>query len=62
MNNEIRKVKYKSEKLVGFKLPCYVLEDGTRILSSRGMQEALKMMDEKVFGDAILTIIGLFMR
>ena len=40
------KVKYKSEKLAGFKLPCYVLEDGTRILSTRGMQEALKMVDE----------------
>lgn len=26
-------------------IPCYVLEDGTRILSSRGMQEALKMVD-----------------
>lgn len=27
-------------------IPCYVLEDGTRILSGRGMQEALKMVDE----------------
>jgi uncharacterized phage-associated protein len=27
-------------------LPCYVLEDGTRVLSSRGMQDALKMVDE----------------
>lgn len=26
-------------------IPCYVLEDGTRVLSSRGMQEALKMVD-----------------
>jgi hypothetical protein len=41
-----RKVKYKSDKLVGFNLPCYVLEDGTRILSGRGMQETLKMVDE----------------
>lgn len=27
------------------KIPCYVLEDGTRVLSGRGMQEALKMVD-----------------
>ncbi len=31
--------------LGGFTLPCYVLEDGTRVLSGRGMQEALKMVD-----------------
>lgn len=46
-NTEIRKVKYKDEiDLAGFKLPCYVLEDGTRVLSGRGMQDALKMTDE----------------
>lgn len=46
-NIEIRKVKYKGElDLVGFKLPCFVLKDGTRVLSSRGMQEALKIVDE----------------
>lgn len=27
-------------------IPCYVLEDGTRVLSGRGMQEALKMVEE----------------
>lgn len=27
-------------------IPCYVLEDGTRILSARGMQESLKMVEE----------------
>ena len=27
-------------------ISCYVLEDGTRILSARGMQDALKMVDE----------------
>src|SRR5947199_7023566 len=32
--------------LVGYKLPCFVLEDGTRVLSSRGMQDALKIVDE----------------
>jgi hypothetical protein len=26
-------------------IPCYVLEDGTRVLSGRNMQEALKMVD-----------------
>nr|DAY33434.1 MAG TPA: P63C domain protein [Caudoviricetes sp.] len=32
--------------LGGISIPCYVLEDGTRVLSGRGMQEALKMVDE----------------
>lgn len=32
--------------LGGMSIPCYVLEDGTRIISGRGMQEALKMVDE----------------
>lgn len=27
-------------------IPCYVLEDGTRVLSGRAMQSALKMVDE----------------
>ena len=40
-------VKYKGElDLVGFKLPCFVLENGTRVLSSRSMENALKMTDE----------------
>ena len=44
---EKRKVKYRGEvKLLGFKSPCYVLEDGTRVLSTRGMQIVLKMTDE----------------
>src|SRR6266540_4136768 len=47
MNTKNRKVKYKGElDLAGFKLPCCVLEDGTRVLSGRGMQDALKMVDE----------------
>src|SRR3954452_7774932 len=47
MNTKNRKVKYKGElDLAGFKLPCYVLEDGTRVLSSREMQNVLKMTDE----------------
>jgi len=34
-------------KLNEMDIPCYVLEDGTRVLSGRGMQEALKMVDEQ---------------
>lgn len=32
--------------LAGIIIPCYVLENGTRVLSGRKMQEALKMVDE----------------
>ena len=31
--------------LNGMKIPCYVLGDNTRVISGRGMQEALKMVD-----------------
>lgn len=42
-----REIKYESElDLVGFKMPCYVLADGTRVLSGRGMQDALKVAGE----------------
>jgi hypothetical protein len=42
-----RKVRYEGElDLAGYKLSCYVLENGTRVLSGRGMQEALKMVDK----------------
>lgn len=41
------KVKYKGElNLNGIIIPCYVLADGRRIISGRGMQEALKMVDD----------------
>ncbi|GAB5408373.1 MAG: hypothetical protein BalsKO_07380 [Balneolaceae bacterium] len=33
-------------ELNGLEIPCYVLEDGTRVLSGRNMQTALKMVDE----------------
>ena|SRR5437764_4478190 len=47
MNMKKREIKYESElDLAGFKLPCYVLADGTRILSSRGIHNALKMAEE----------------
>jgi hypothetical protein len=42
-----RMVKHDGElDLNGFKIPCYVLDDGTRILSARAMQSALKMVDD----------------
>lgn len=31
-------------------IPCYVLEDGTRVLSGRKMQEALKIVDGTISG------------
>lgn len=36
--------------LGGFILPCYVLEDGTRVLSGRKMQETLKIVDGNTSG------------
>lgn len=41
-------VRYRGELNLadGIQIPCYVLEDGRRVLSSRKMQEALKMVDE----------------
>jgi len=41
-------IKYEGEiNLLGFKIPCYILEDSTRILSFSNMQNALNMDDEK---------------
>jgi hypothetical protein len=41
MNTNI--IKHEGEiNLVGVKLPCYVLEDGTRILSAPETQEVLR--------------------
>jgi hypothetical protein len=36
--------------LNGFKISCYVLDNGTRVLSGRGLQNALKMEDDKDVG------------
>jgi len=36
--------------LAGYKIPCYILDDGTRVLSGRGMQESLKMVDDSETG------------
>jgi hypothetical protein len=42
----INKIECKGElKLGDFSIPCYVLENGTRVLSGRGIQEALKMTE-----------------
>ena len=42
-----RQILHEGELHLGGKnIPCYVLEDGTRVLSGRGMQEALNMVDE----------------
>lgn len=42
-----RKITHEGEINLGdFIIPCYVLEDGTRILSGMGMQGALKMVDD----------------
>lgn len=46
-NNMARVITHEGElNLNGLIIPCYVLEDGTRVLSGRGMQTALKMVDE----------------
>jgi|SRR6185503_18591554 len=45
-NTTKKKVKYEGEiNLAGFKIPCYVLEDGTRVLSGRGIQDVLKIYE-----------------
>lgn len=42
-----RQITHEGEIVLGNnKIPCYVLDDGTRVLSARGMQDALKMVDE----------------
>lgn len=42
-----RKITHEGEIVLGSnRIPCYVLDDGTRVLSARGMQDALKMVDE----------------
>jgi len=42
-----RTIKHNGElDLAGYKIPCYVLEDGTRVLSKRGIQNSLKLTDQ----------------
>lgn len=48
MDNQRKQVLHEGElHLGGMDIPCYVLDDGTRVLSGRGMQEALKMVDKE---------------
>lgn len=45
------KIKYEGIlDLGGVSLPCYVLEDGTRVLSGRKMQETLRIVDGNISG------------
>jgi hypothetical protein len=37
--------------LNGFIIPCFVLEDGTRVLSGRALQEALRIRDKPEIGE-----------
>jgi hypothetical protein len=47
MNKTEKKIKYEGELPLGnYKIPCYVLEDGTRVLSGNQMQEALKLFPD----------------
>ncbi|MDO4666788.1 MAG: P63C domain-containing protein [Streptococcus sp.] len=50
-NKKINKVAFEGEiHLGGYTIPCYVLDNGTRVLSGRGMQNALKMVEESGSG------------
>lgn len=50
----INKIECKGElKLGDFSIPCYVLENGTRVLSGRGMQGILKIVENKNTGTKI---------
>lgn len=43
MNDRVNKIAYEGEiNLAGYVIPCYVLEDGTRVLSGRAMQKCFK--------------------
>lgn len=45
-NKDFPKVTHKGDlPLSGIDIPCYVLDDGRRVISGRGMQEALSMVD-----------------
>src|SRR4051794_21759410 len=47
MNKKEGIIKYRGElDLTGKKINCYVLEDGRRILSERGSQTALKIVEK----------------
>lgn len=51
MSEEKRKVTHEGIlPLGGVEIPCFVLEDGTRVLSSRAFQEALRIRDKPTEG------------
>lgn len=54
LDNSVLVAKYGSDKtplvLGNLELPCYVLEDGTRVFSGRGIQTALGVGDKKTSG------------
>lgn len=53
MEKKDNSVKYEGTlELNNIDIDCYVLEDGTRVLSSREMQRALSMVDEVKEGDS----------
>lgn len=45
-------------KLAGIEIPCYVTENETRVLSGRGMQEALKLVDDTYSGQTAGSRLG----
>lgn len=52
MSKSKNKVTHEGElNLNGLIIPCFVLEDGTRILSGRGLQEALRIRDKPEKGE-----------
>lgn len=54
-----RKITHEGEIVLGEShIPCYVLDDGTRVLSSRAMQNALKMVEQ---GDRTSARLGRFL-
>lgn len=44
--------------LAGFKIPCYVTDKESRLLSGRGMQEALRLVDESYSGQKAGSRLG----
>lgn len=55
-DEKTNQIRCKGELHLGdFSIPCYVLEDGRRVLSGRGMQLALNMVDEDNRTSARLT-------
>ena len=53
------RIKYEGTlNLAGFELPCYVLEDGRRVLSGRAMQETLRIVDNKKAGTKLPDFLG----